>query len=284
MSNQEQLNYNRIASAITYIRENFKDQPNLEEVAKSVHLSAYHFQRMFSDWAGVSPKQFLQYVSLQHAKKMLGEGSSSLFDTAYETVLSGTGRLHDLFVNIEGMTPGEYRQGGRNLHINYSFAESPFGAVLVASTSKGICHMAFFEQEQKALEALKQRFPAAQYRQMTDLIQQNALNIFTRDWKELDQVKLHLKGTDFQLKVWETLLTIPQGALSSYGGVAGAIGKPKASRAVGTAIGSNPVAYLIPCHRVIRRSGTIGNYMWGESRKTAIIGWEAAHLSSSPDN
>ena len=284
MSNQEQLNYNRIASAITYIRENFKDQPNLEEVAKSVHLSAYHFQRMFSDWAGVSPKQFLQYVSLQHAKKMLGEGSSSLFDTAYETGLSGTGRLHDLFVNIEGMTPGEYRQGGRNLHINYSFAESPFGAVLVASTSKGICHMAFFEQEQKALEALKQRFPAAQYRQMTDLIQQNALNIFTRDWKELDQVKLHLKGTDFQLKVWETLLKIPQGALSSYGGVAGAIGKPKASRAVGTAIGSNPVAYLIPCHRVIRRSGTIGNYMWGESRKTAIIGWDAAHLSSSPDN
>ena len=136
--------------------------------------------------------------------------------------------------------------------------------------------MAFFEKEENALAALKLRFPAAQYRQMTDLIQQNALYIFTKDWKELDQVKLHLKGTDFQLKVWETLLKIPQGALSSYGEIAGAIGKPKASRAVGTAIGSNPVAYLIPCHRVIRRSGTIGNYMWGESRKTAIIGWEAA--------
>lgn len=276
MNSQEQLNYERIAAAITYIRENFKDQPNLDEVARSVHLSAYHFQRMFSDWAGVSPKQFLQFVSLQHAKKMLGEGSASLFDAAYETGLSGTGRLHDLFVNIEGMTPGEYKQGGRNLQINYSFAESHFGSVLVASTAKGICHMAFFEKEENALAALKHRFPAAQYRQMTDLIQQNALYIFTKDWKKLDQVKLHLKGTDFQLKVWETLLKIPQGALSSYGEIAGAIGKPKASRAVGTAIGSNPVAYLIPCHRVIRRSGTIGNYMWGESRKTAIIGWEAA--------
>ncbi|MBX2871983.1 MAG: methylated-DNA--[protein]-cysteine S-methyltransferase [Saprospiraceae bacterium] len=276
MSSQEQLNYDRIASAITYIRENFKDQPNLDEVAQSVHLSAYHFQRMFSDWAGVSPKQFLQYVSLQHAKQMLGQGSASLFDAAYETGLSGTGRLHDLFVNIEGMTPGEYKQGGRNLQINYSFAESHFGSVLVASTSKGICHMAFFEEEEKALAALQLRFPAAQYRQITDLIQQNALRIFTEDWKALDQVKLHLKGTDFQLKVWETLLKIPQGALSSYGEVAGAIGKPKASRAVGTAIGNNPVAYLIPCHRVIRRSGTIGQYMWGESRKTAIIGWEAA--------
>lgn len=282
MSSQEQLNFDRIASAISYIRENFKDQPNLDEVAQSVHLSAYHFQRMFSNWAGVSPKQFLQYVSLQHAKKMLGEGRSSLFDAAYETGLSGTGRLHDLFVNIEGMTPGEYKQGGRNLQINYSFAESPFGDVLVASTTKGICHMAFFEDQEKALATLQQRFPAAQYRQMTDLIQQNALHIFSKDWNALDQVKLHLKGTDFQLKVWETLLKIPQGALSSYGEVAGAIGKPKASRAVGTAIGSNPVAYLIPCHRVIRGSGTIGNYMWGENRKTAIIGWEAAHVSTSP--
>lgn len=282
MSSQEQLNFDRIASAISYIRDNFKDQPNLDEVAQSVHLSAYHFQRMFSNWAGVSPKQFLQYVSLQHAKKMLGGGRSSLFDAAYETGLSGTGRLHDLFVNIEGMTPGEYKQGGRNLKINYSFAESPFGDVLVASTTKGICHMAFFEDHEKALATLQQRFPAAQYRQMTDLIQQNALNIFTKDWNALDQVKLHLKGTDFQLKVWETLLKIPQGALSSYGEVAGAIGKPKASRAVGTAIGSNPVAYLIPCHRVIRGSGTIGNYMWGENRKTAIIGWEAAHVSISP--
>ena len=142
--------------------------------------------------------------------------------------------------------------------------------------------MAFFEDQEKALATLRQRFPAAQYRQMTDLIQQNALHIFSKDWNALDQVKLHLKGTDFQLKVWETLLKIPQGALSSYGEVAGAIGKPKASRAVGTAIGSNPVAYLIPCHRVIRGSGMIGNYMWGENRKTAIIGWEAAHVSTSP--
>ena len=280
MSSQEQLNYDRIASAITFIREHFKDQPNLDEVAQRVHLSPYHFQRMFTDWAGVSPKQFLQYVSLRHAKVMLGQGRASLLDTAYETGLSGTSRLHDLFVNIEGMTPGEYKKGGKNLQINYSFAESPFGPILVASTSKGICHMAFFEEAEAALATLKLRFPAAQYRQMTDLIQQNALYIFTKDWEELGEVKLHLKGTDFQLKVWETLLKIPQGGLSSYGEIAGAIGKPKASRAVGTAIGSNPVAYLIPCHRVIRASGALGNYMWGESRKTAIIGWEAAKGAS----
>jgi len=282
MSTQDIMNYERITTAIEYITQHFQSQPKLEEIAQHVHLSPFHFQRLFSEWAGVSPKQFLQYISLQHAKTLLANKQATLFDTAHETGLSGTSRLHDLFVNIEGMTPGEYKQGGKNLAINYSYAESPFGHILVASTHKGICHMAFAEEEEEmAFAQLKKQFPNAQFRQIVDLIQQNAFYIFTKDWDKLDQVKLHLKGTDFQLKVWEALLKIPLGALSTYGRIAQNIEKPKASRAVGTAIGSNPIAYLIPCHRVIRSTGEFGQYMWGATRKTAIIGWEASRLEDS---
>jgi AraC family transcriptional regulator of adaptative response/methylated-DNA-[protein]-cysteine methyltransferase len=195
-----------------------------------------------------------------------------------ETGLSGGSRLHDLFIHIEGMTPGEYKNGGESLSINYSFAESPFGNILVASTSKGICYTAFADDEAAALEALKNNFPNAAYRQMTDLIQQNALYIFTHDWKELSKIKLHLKGTAFQLKVCETLLKIPMGKLSTYGRIAQQMQSPRASRAVGSAVGDNPVAFLIPCHRVIRSSGIIGQYHWGSARKTAMIGWEAARV------
>lgn len=280
MTTQETLNYNRIAEAITYIKQNFKTQPSLEEVAEKINISPFHFQRMFTDWAGVSPKKFLQYISVEHAKQILKSKQASLFDAAEETGLSGTGRLHDLFVNIEGMTPGEYKNGGENLSINYSYAESPFGNILVASTAKGICYMAFADGEKESLAFLQKTFPNAQYRQVVDLIQQNALYIFTHDWKKLNHIKLHLKGTDFQLKVWEALLKIPMGKLSTYGTIAEQIKNSNASRAVGTAIGSNPVAFLIPCHRVIQSTGTIGGYMWGPTRKTAIIGWEAARTNS----
>lgn len=279
MKEQEQNNFSRIAEAIGYIKDNFKTQPGLEEVAEKIHLSPFHFQRLFTEWAGVSPKKFLQYITVEHAKKMLKENKATLFDTAFETGLSGTSRLHDLFINIEGMTPGEYKNGGENLFINYSYAESPFGNIIVASTSKGICYMAFADDEKKAFTDLQKHFPNAHFKQMVDLIQQNALYIFTHDWEKLHQVKLHLKGTDFQLKVWETLLKIPMGQLSTYGNIAENIQNPAASRAVGTAIGSNPVAFLIPCHRVIQSSGTVGGYMWGANRKTAIIGWEAAKIS-----
>jgi len=279
MKPQEQNNFSRIATAISYIKENFKTQPGLEDIAEKIHLSPYHFQRLFTEWAGVSPKKFLQYITVGHAKKMLKENRATLFDTAFETGLSGTGRLHDLFINIEGMTPGEYKNGGENLMINYSYAESPFGNIIVASTSKGICYMAFADDEIKALNDLQHHFPSAHFKQMVDLIQQNALYIFTHDWEKLHEIKLHLKGTDFQLKVWETLLKIPMGQLSTYGSIAEKINNPAASRAVGTAIGSNPVAFLIPCHRVIQSSGTVGGYMWGANRKTAIIGWEAAKVS-----
>jgi AraC family transcriptional regulator, regulatory protein of adaptative response / methylated-DNA-[protein]-cysteine methyltransferase len=280
MNDQETINYNRIAEAIAYIKDNFKQQPRLEEVAEQVHLSPFHFQRLFNEWAGTTPKKFLQYISIEHAKKILADRQATIFDTAFETGLSGTSRLHDLFINIEGMTPAEYKNGGKNLSINYSFAESPFGNLIVASTPKGVCHMAFADEEEKALTHLQGKFPNAVFQRKLDLIQQNALFIFQNDWGKLPEIKLHLKGTDFQLKVWESLLKIPMGQLSTYGTIAERIGNPNAGRAVGTAIGNNPVAFLIPCHRVIQSTGDFGGYMWGTTRKTAIIGWEGVKTNS----
>ncbi|SIT24108.1 bifunctional helix-turn-helix domain-containing protein/methylated-DNA--[protein]-cysteine S-methyltransferase [Chryseobacterium gambrini] len=280
MSTQNQIDYERIAKAIDYIRSNFKLQPSLEEVAEKIHLSPAHFQKMFSDWAGTSPKKFLQFISLEHAKSLLKEEKASLFDTAYETGLSSTSRLHDLFVKIEGMSPAEYKNGGKSLNINYSFSESPFGKVIAASTEKGICYMAFETDQHKALGNLQAKFPNASFFERKDDFQNNALSIFSKDWSELNTIKLHLKGTDFQLKVWESLLTIPMGKLSTYGNLADKIGNPNASRAVGTAIGSNPVAFLIPCHRVIQSTGKIGGYMWGSERKQLIIGWESSKMYS----
>ncbi len=279
MKEQHKADYSRIEEAISYINNNFKKQPGLEEIAEKIHLSSFHFQRLFTEWAGVSPKKFLQYISLEHAKNILKDKQATLFDAAYDTGLSGTSRLHDLFIKIEGMTPGEFKNGGENLSINYSYAESPFGNVLVASTSKGICHMSFADNEEEALIKLQKYFPNAHFRQMVDLIQQNALYIFTHDWSKLNKIKLHLKGTDFQLKVWEALLKIPMGQLSTYGNIARKVENPNASRAVGSAIGSNPIAFLIPCHRVIQSSGAFGHYMWGANRKTAMIGWESSKTS-----
>lgn len=280
MDKDANINYKRIAEAIAYIKQNFKKQPNLDEVAERVHLSSFHFQRLFTEWAGTSPKKFLQYISVEYAKKILkSDNQVTLFDAAFETGLSGTSRLHDLFVNIEGMTPAEYKNGGKNLHINYRFAESPFGNLIVASTQKGVCYMAFNELETQGLDGLISRFPNASIHRKLDTLQQNALCIFQHDWNELPEIKLHLKGTDFQLKVWEALLKIPMGQLSTYGTIAQEIAKPGASRAVGTAIGSNPIAYLIPCHRIIQSTGTVGGYMWGATRKTAMIGWEAAQTN-----
>lgn len=284
MNTQQHLNFQRISEAIAYLQLNFKTQPDLEELAALVHLSPFHFQRLFTDWAGVSPKKFLQYISLHHAKEMLKAKQMTLFDAAEETGLSGTGRLHDLFVTIEGMTPGEFKNGGESLDINYSMADSPFGAVLVASTSRGICYIAFADDTEKALHDLRQHFPQAKFYDTSDLFQQKALKIFSQENSEIDKVTLHLKGTDFQLKVWEALLKIPMGQLSTYGKLSEKVGKPKASRAVGTAIGSNPVAFLIPCHRVIQSSGLVGGYMWGATRKTAMIGWEAGKTLGQSDD
>ncbi len=278
MLKQNNINYTRIENAIGYIKANFKSQPSLDEIANSVHLSPFHFQRLFTDWAGVSPKKFMQFISIEYAKQLLQKERASLLETAHKTGLSGTSRLHDLFINIEGMTPGEYKNGGENLVINYNLAESPFGNIVVASTPKGICHISFEKDEKQALSSVQLRFPNAEYRQVVDEIQQDALFIFQNDWSKLNQIKLHLNGTAFQLKVWEALLKIPMGNLSTYGSIAQEIDCPKAYRAVGTAVGKNPIAFLIPCHRVIQSSGVIGGYMWGSTRKSAMIGWEASKV------
>ena len=278
MLNQESLDFNRIKKAIEYISENYKYQPSLDKISEHIHLSPFHFQRLFKEWAGVSPKRFLQYISIQHAKQILRETQATLFDTAFEVGLSGTSRLHDLFINIEGMTPAEYKNEGSYLTINYSFALSPFGEIIVASTPKGICHMSFAEDHQEAIKNLTSIFPKANYQNSADGIQKNAIRIFNLDWESLDKIKLHIKGSDFQLKVWQALLNIPMGQLSSYQNIANLIKSPKASRAVGNAVGQNPVAYLIPCHRIIQSTGALGDYHWGHIRKTSMIGWEAAKV------
>lgn len=274
--------YERIERAIAYIYENFKQQPGLKEIAAHVDLSPFYFQRLFKDWAGVSPKQFLQFISVNYAKKLLKEQNSSLLDVAYETGLSSSSRLHDLFIKIEAMTPGEYKQDGAALTIHYQYIPSEFGLVLVASTSKGICFMGFVSQEGKqAFAELFDRFPKATFIENAKDIHQQAVDCFAVKDVNQDVVKLHLHGSEFQLKVWEALLKIPFGQLTSYGDLAETIESPDASRAVGTAIGSNPVAFLIPCHRVIRSSGELGGYLWGLNKKTAMIGWEAARVNNT---
>ena len=276
LNDQREIDFKRIAEAIEYITGNFKSQPRLEDIAQKVNLSPYHFQRLFTEWAGVSPKKFLQYTTVEYAKTILATTKASLFDVAFETGLSGTGRLHDLFVNIEAMTPGEYKNGGAALQINYSYAQTAFGEILIASTSKGICHISFADDKNIALSKLQSRFPNAVCHFTVDAFQQHALQIFTQDWSMLPQVKLHLKGSVFQVKVWETLLKVPLGRLTTYSSIAAQVNAPDASRAVGSAVGSNPVAFLIPCHRVIQATGVLGQYHWGPVRKKAMIGWEAA--------
>jgi AraC family transcriptional regulator of adaptative response/methylated-DNA-[protein]-cysteine methyltransferase len=276
MPNMEQQiqNYQRIAEAIDYIRSNFRKQPSLEDIAARVHLSPFHFHKLFTDWAGVSPKKFLQYISIENAKSMLREKRATLFDAAFETGLSGTGRLHDLFITIEGMTPGDFKNGGENLAIAHNFYPTIFGNVIIASTGKGICYLAFHDSEETALQLLKNNFPNAVHSRTTDAHHSNALAFFSKQWKDVSSLKLHLKGTPFQLKVWEALLRIPIGEVRTYAAVAGSIDHIKASRAVGSAVGDNPVAFLIPCHRVIRSTGEFGDYHWGSARKAAMIGWE----------
>ena len=282
MHQQPQIDYRRIEAAITYIAAHYRDAPALDEVAAAAHLSPFHFQRLFTRWAGVSPKGFARYLSLDHARDLLRHDGASCLDAAHEAGLSGPGRLHDMFVRIEAMTPGDYGRGGAGLEIRYGFADSLFGEVIIAATHRGVCHLAFCDSRAAARDRLRAAFPAA------DLVPcaaapaeispaaRTALSALARDWSSPAEVRLHLRATPFQLKVWEALLRIPMGRLASYGDIAAAIGRPGTGRAVGTAIGANPVAWLIPCHRVIRQSGEIGGYMWGPARKQAIIGWESA--------
>lgn len=270
--------YGRIEAAIHYLDQNFQAQPSLAEVAAHVGLSEYHFQRLFSRWAGTSPKRFLQFLTIQHAKQLLAD-SQSILDATFEAGLSSPSRLHDLFVTHEAITPGEFKQKGAGLTIQYGFHDSPFGECLIALTERGICGLQFVANGDRAatLAELQASWPQAQFVADEGATRPFINPIFNlTDVAERPSLPLYLKGTNFQIQVWQALLKIPAGTAVTYGTVAQMIGNPKASRAVGSATGSNPIGFLIPCHRVIRQAGGLGDYRWGSRRKKAILGWESA--------
>jgi len=274
--------YRRIERAIKFIATNFQTRPSLDDIASAACLSKYHFDRLFRRWAGISPIRFLQFLTLEYAKEQLVR-SRSVLDAAYDSGLSGPGRLHDLFVTFEAITPGEFKQGGEGLDITYGFHPTPFGECLIATTAKGICHLGFIDNgnNASALRQLKQAWPQAHFAEDTSGTGSIIKAVFSHEKTSPSQpFHLLLKGTNFQINVWKALLTIPDGKIVSYGDVANLMGKPSASRAVGKAVAANPVAFLIPCHRVITNSGKIHRYRWGTARKKAIIGWEAAQLES----
>lgn len=275
---QLSLDYQRIEQAIIFLEENFYRQPTLKEIADGVYLSEYHFQRLFSRWVGISPKRFLQFLTKEYAKDLLMK-SRNLLDVTFETGLSSPGRLHDLFVNCEGVSPGEFKNQGEGLTIEYGIQPTPFGECLLAVTERGLCELAFIKNgntEQK-LEHLKHRWQKAKMDANETRIKKLFGQIFApSNHRRTKPLNLYLRGTNFQIKVWEALLRIPPGFVASYEDIATQIGKPKAVRAVANAVAANPIAYIIPCHRVIRKIGDFGEYQGGRARKKALLGWEAA--------
>lgn len=272
---KQSLSYQRVAHAIAYLQSHAHEQPSLSDVANAIHISPYHLQRTFTQWAGISPKQFLQYLTLEHSKRLLAQ-QQTLQDISFEAGLSSASRLHDLFIKYEGMTPGEYKRQAAQLTIEFAFYDTIFGDCIIANTAKGICHIAFSDDSDDTLNTLHGCFPKAHLLEQRTALQASAAHVLNQPQNSLEAVKLHLIGTPFQLKVWRSLLSIPAGALCSYGALAQHISQPNAARAVGTAIASNPIAFLIPCHRVIRSTGEFGDYRWGAVRKRAIIAWESA--------
>jgi AraC family transcriptional regulator of adaptative response/methylated-DNA-[protein]-cysteine methyltransferase len=277
---QSAEDYLRIEQAITYLENHYKDQPGLEEVAANIGLSEFHFQRVFTRWAGVSPKRFLQFLTKEGAKDLLNR-SENLLDTTHQVGLSSLGRLHDLFVTTEAVTPGEYKSRGEGVTIRYGIHLTPFGKCLIGLTERGICHLGFVQtSEGDAIDNLvsdwKEASMIEDYRATAALVEP----IFDLRYNtRIKPLTLHLRGTNFQLKVWEALLAIPAGSVTTYEGIASRIGKPAATRAVGTAVGNNPIAVLIPCHRVIRKVGDFGNYRYGALRKKALLAREFASVS-----
>jgi AraC family transcriptional regulator, regulatory protein of adaptative response / methylated-DNA-[protein]-cysteine methyltransferase len=274
--------YIRIEKAIRYLEERHLEQPDLDSLAHHLGLSPFHFQRLFKRWCGISPKRFLQFLTTQYAKQLLAE-SRSLLDVTFESGLSSPGRLHDLFVSVEAVTPGQYKQKGTGLVISYGIHPSPFGECLIAVTERGVCGLSFLASggKREALDDLASRWPGARLIERPEITQPVFDNIFPEDQTgERRKIALFLSGTNFQLKVWEALLRIPPGFLTSYEDIARLIGRDDAVRAVGSAVGANPISYLIPCHRVIRKIGLFGDYHWGAARKKAIIGYEAAIRAS----
>jgi len=273
MKNLSPQHYRMISEAISYITTHTDRQPTLGDIAQHCSVSSSSLQRVFSDYVGLSPKQFMMFLTTRRAKSILDQGADTL-STSLRSVLSGSGRLHDHFVRIESMTPGEYKTGGNGLDIMHAFHCTPYGDILIASTHRGICHMTFSDDHPASLEELRRLFPAASLTAQDVPIHDQALTFFDPASMTPSDLTLHLRGTAFQIKVWEALLQIPSGSLTSYGEIAREIGRDKAHRAVGTAVGRNPISYIIPCHRVIQASGAIGNYMWGPSRKKLILAHE----------
>jgi AraC family transcriptional regulator of adaptative response/methylated-DNA-[protein]-cysteine methyltransferase len=271
----------RVERAIRFLEEHWRRQPSLEETATAVGLSPYHFQRLFRRWAGVSPKRFVQYLTLDHARAALAEGRSVL-ETAYDAGLSSASRLHDLFVTFEAVTPGEFKVRGECVAVESGFANTPFGEAFLAQTIRGVCGLVFVDRGGRdvVVDEFRQRWPRASLRRNDAAIHATASRVFATREGHLP-LSLDVRGTNFQIKVWEALLRIPAGALASYADIASAIGQPTAQRAVASAVARNPVAYLIPCHRVIRSSGVFGAYRWGTAKKKALVGWEAAQREAA---
>lgn len=272
------LNYERIAKAIGYLEENFKLQPDLDAVAEKVHLSPFHFQRLFTEWAGISPKRFLQFLTVDYLKEKLYE-SRNLIQAAEAAGLSSQSRVYDLFTTLEAVTPQEYKESGGGLRIEYGLHETPFGNAVIGVTERGICWLSFVpigDEPSVEVDQMKQHWHNSIFYQNQVLTFSFIQKIFSSHPEKNQKLHLLVKGTNFQVKVWQALLKLPLGTVTTYQDIAEQINNPRAMQAVGSAVGANHVAYLIPCHRVIRKDGVLGDYRWQSSRKKSIIGWEMA--------
>jgi len=277
--------YDLVRRAIAFLSTNWEDQPTLERLAAHLGLSPAHTQRLFKRWCGLSPKEFVQAVTIDHARSLLA-GSASVLDAAHEVGLSGAGRLHDLFVDHEAMTPGDFKRRGEGLDIVYGFHDTPFGEALLLATDRGVAGLAFVDEDkgqsrQEALADMTIRWPKARFLEAPDRTAAHAARIFDPGrWSPEQPVRLVLIGTDFEIRVWQALLRIPMGRAVTYADIARHLGQPTASRAVGSAVGRNPISFVVPCHRVLRGDGQLGGYHWGLTRKRALIGWETGRVSA----
>jgi AraC family transcriptional regulator, regulatory protein of adaptative response / methylated-DNA-[protein]-cysteine methyltransferase len=282
VSTETNINYQRIEQAIRYLEENFQRQPELDEVAEKVHLSPFHFQRIFTDWAGISPKRFLQFLTVDFLKTKLKE-SKNIVEAAESAGLSSQSRVYDLFTTLEAVTPQEYKLSGSGIRVEYGFHETPFGTCLIGVTERGICWLSFVNVDEDPIvemEKMKEHWHQSVFHQDQKLTLNLIGKIFSHeDTKTQSKINVFVKGTNFQVKVWEALLRLPIGSVTTYQNIAEKIKNPKAMQAVGSAVGSNHIAYLIPCHRVIRKDGILGEYRWSAPRKKSIIGWEMAKAS-----
>lgn len=274
--------YAQIEAIIQHLGERFKDQPTLEELSERVGMSPDHFQRVFKSWVGISPKQFLKYLTLEYAKHRLDQDQSVL-DVALESGLSGPSRLHDLFITLEAITPGEYKKGSEGLDINYGMHPTPFGVSVLAVCERGLCGSFFLPEEDEAFAeaAVMEYWPNASIERDDTKTEKLAWRLFSRTDMSRDPLPLFVRGTPFQVQVWRALLEIPSGSLCTYSGLAESVGRPSASRAVASAVGDNPISWLIPCHRVIRKGGNLGGYRWGLPRKKVMLAWEASRRAVS---